>query len=183
MAQFMNKIKVPSEGSVRHIVGFGVGDSGYDVLETTTKDKIPCVAYYYIKSGKKHSVSVTKFQGKYFVEYETYNDLDSLISTNKKGCSLNNVTREFLAEAVMAYRAYRMLFNEYTSFRDDIKDALNNLQCVYLGGMAKDSERLKSLLERSGFHVESVNFDMIKTQEGICISFDGLCFNADEIIP
>lgn len=182
MAQFINKIKVPSVGSIRHIVGFGQGDTGYDVLETTSKDNAPSVVYYYIKNGIKYSVSVTKLQKKYFVEYETYNDLDSLIS-QKKSCSLKSVSRDYLMETVMAYRAYRMLFNEYTSFRSDIMDALDNLECVYLGGMAKDIEQLKNLLERSGFHVESVNFGMIKTKEGICLSFDGLCFNEDEIIP
>lgn len=182
MAQFMNNIKIPNEGSVRHIVGFGRGDAGYDVLETTSKDNVPSVVYYYIKNGIKHSVSVSKFQKKYFVEYETYNDLNSLIG-QKKSCSLKNVSRDYLMEAVMAYRAYRMLFNEYTSFRDDIMDALNSLECVYLGVLAKDSEQLKNVLERSGFHVESVNFGMIKTKEGVCLSFDGLCFNEDEIIP
>lgn len=182
MAQFINKVKIPNEGSVRHIVGFGQGDPGYDVLETTTKDNVPSVAYYYIKNGVKHSVSVTKYQGRYFVEYATYNDLNSFIS-QKKSCTLKNVSRDFLTEAVMAYRAYRMIFNEYTSFRDDIMDALDNLECVYLGQMAKDSEQLNKLLERSGFHVESVNFGMIKTKEGICLSFDGLCFRADELIP
>lgn len=182
MAQFINKIKVPSEGSIRHIVGFGQGDTGYDVLETTSKDNVPCVVYYYIKNGIKHSVSVTKYQERYFVEYETFTDLNSLIS-QKKGCLLKSVSREYLMETVMAYRAYRMLFNEYTSFRDDIKDALNNLECVYLGAMPKDIEQLKNLLERSGFHVKSVDFGMIKTAEGICLSFDGLCFNEDEIIP
>jgi hypothetical protein len=182
MAQ-MNKMKLPNSGSVRHIVGFGQGDPGYDVLETTTQDNIPCAAYYYVKNGIKHSVSVAKFQGRYSVEYETYDSPDSLISRQKKGCSLSSVTNDFLKETVMAYRAYRMLFNEYTSFRDDIKDALNNLQCVYLGAMGKDPERLKDILERSGFHVDSINFNMVKTKEKICISFDGLCFNEDEIIP
>lgn len=182
MAQFINKIKVSSEGSVRHIVGFGQGDPGYDVLETVSKDNVHSVVYYYIKNGIKHGVSVVKYQGKYFVEYETYNDLDSMVS-QKKSCSLKNVSRDYLTETVMAYRAYRMLFNEYTSFRDDIMDALNSLECVYLGAMAKDAEQLKNLLERSGFHVESVNFGMMKTKEGICLSFDGLCFNEDEIIP
>ena len=183
MAQFIKKIKVPSEGSIRHIVGFGQGDTGYDVLEMTSKDNVPSIIYYFIKNGIKRSVSVTKFQKKYFVEYATYHDLESLLSYQKKNCSLNSVPREYLMETVMAYRAYRMLFNEYISFRDDIMDALNNLECVYLGEMAKDGERLKDLLERSGFHVESVNFGTIKTREGICLSNDGLCFNEDEIIP
>ncbi len=182
MAQFINKIKIPSEGSIRHIIGFGQGDTGYDVLEMTSKDNVPSVVYYYIKNGIKHSVSVTKFQKKYFVEYEIYNDLNSLIS-QKKSCSLKNVSRNYLTETVMAYRAYRMLFNEYISFRDDIMDALNGLECVYLGGLAKDIEQLKNVLERSGFHIESVNFGMIKTKEGICLSLDGLCFNEDEITP
>ena len=182
MAQFINKIKVPSDGSIRHIIGFGPGDAGYDVLETTSNDHVVSVAYFYIKTGIKHSVSVSKYQNKYFVVYETYNDVDSLIS-QRQSCPLKSVSREYLMETVMAYRAYRMLFNEYTSFRDDIKDALTNLECVYLGGMPKDIDQLKSLLERSGFHVESVNFGMIKTKEGICLSFDGLCFNEDEIIP
>jgi hypothetical protein len=183
MPQFINKIMVPSLGSIRHIVGFGQGDPGYDVLETTSKDNVPSVVYYYIKSGIKHSVSVTKYQKKYFVEYETYNGPDSLVSYQKKSCTLNSVSRDFLTETVMAYRAYRTLLNEYTSFRDDIMDALNGLECVYLGAMAKDTEHLKDILERSGFHVESVNFGMIKTTEGICLSFDGLCFNEDQIIP
>ena len=182
MPQFINKIKVPSEGSIRHIVGFGQGDPGYDVLETTSKTNVPSVVYYYIKNGIKHSVSVAKYQERYSVEYETYSDLNSQIS-QKKSCPLKSVSRDYLMETVMAYRAYRMLFNEYTSFRDDIKDALNNLECVYLGAMPKDIEQLKNLLERSGFHVESVDFGMIKTKEKICLSFDGLCFNEDEIIP
>jgi hypothetical protein len=183
MPQFINKIIVPSQGSIRHIIGFGQGDAGYDVIETISKDNVPVVVYYYIKNGIKHSVSVTKYQKRYFVDYETYIDLNSLVSYQKKSCSLNSVSRDYLMETVMAYRAYRMLFNEYTNFRDDIMDALNTLECVYLGGMAKDSEHLISILERSGFHVESVNFGMIKTKEGICLSFDGLCFNQDEIIP
>jgi len=182
MAQFINKIKVPNEGSIRHIVGFGQGDPGYDVLETTSKDNVPSVVYYYIKNGVKYSVAVTKYQKRHSVECETFTDLNSQVS-QKKSYSLTSVSRDFLKETVMTYRAYRMLFNEYLGFRDDIMDALNGIQCVYLGGMAKDSEQLISLLERSGFHVDSVNFGMIKTKEGICLSFDGLCFNEDEIIP
>lgn len=183
MAQYISKMKVPSEGSIRHIVGFGQGDPGYDVLETITKDKVPCVVYYYIKSGTKNSVAVSKYQGRYFVDHEVFSDLNSLISTQKHGCSLKSVTRDYLAETVKAYRAYRMLYNEYNGFRDDIYDALKNLECVYLGGMAKDREKLVNLMERSGFHVEKIDFDMIKTKEGICLSMDGLCFNQDEIIP
>ena len=117
------------------------------------------------------------------MDYETYIDIGSLVSYQKKSYSFNSVSREFLMETVMAYRAYRMIYNEYTNFRDDIMDALNGLECVYLGGMGKDSEHLVSIMERSGFHIESVNFGTIKTTEGICLSFDGLCFNADEIIP
>jgi hypothetical protein len=87
-------------------------------------------------------------------------------------------------ETVMAYRAYRMLYNEYHGFRDDMVDALNNgLECVYLGRMGKDKDHLINLLERSGFHIESIDFDLIKTKEGICLSSDGQCFNKDEIIP
>lgn len=183
MAQSINKIKVPSEGTIRHIVGFGQGDPGYDVLETKSKDNVPCVTYYYLKNGMKFSVSVTKYQGKYFVESNSFSDINSLISCQKRGCTLKNVSRDYLMETVKAYRAYRMLFNEYNGFRDDILDALNGLECVYLGGMAKDREYLTSLLERVGFHVESFDFDMIKTKEGICLSLDGLCFNKDEIIP
>lgn len=182
MAQYINKMKV-NEGFIRHIVGFGQGDPGYDVLETATKDREPCVSYYYIKSGTKHSVSVTKHLGRYYVETNAYNDLESLISCQKKGCSLKNVSRDYLMETVKAYRGYRILFNEYKSFRDDIYDAANGLECVYLGNMSKSRERLRDLLERSGFHVESVDFDMIKTREGICLSLDGLCFNQNEIIP
>ncbi len=183
MAQYLNKIKVPSEGMARHIIGFGQGDPGYDVLETTTKDRERCVSYYYIKSGAKHSVSITKRLGKYYVEHDTYSAQDSFITSQKKSCTLKNVSRDFLMETVKAYRAYRILYNEYKSFRDDILDALNGLECVYLGNMSKSRERLKDLLERSGFHVESVDFDMIKTREGVCMSLEGLCFNQDEIIP
>lgn len=183
MSQFINKMRVPSEGSIHHIVGFGQGDKGYDVLETTTKDRVPCVVYYYIKNGMKNSVSVSKYQGRYFVEHEVYSSSDSLISSQKHGCSLKSVTRDYLTETVKAYRAYRMLFNESKGFRDDILDAMNGLECVYLGGMAKDKDQLIQLLERVGFHVESFNFNTIKTKEGICISLDGLCFNQDEIIP
>lgn len=183
MSQYISKMKVPSDGTIRHIVGFGMGDPGYDVLEINTKDNVPGVTYYYLKKGIKQSVTVTKFRGNYFVEYESYTDLNSLTSCQKQGCSLKNVTRDCLMETVKAYRAYRMLFNEYKGFRDDILDALNSLECVYLGGMAKDKDRLISMLERVGFHVESIDFNMIKTKEGICLSFDGLCFNKDEIIP
>lgn len=184
MAQYINKIRVPSDGSIRHIVGFGQGDNGYDVFETAAKDNVPNVVYYYAKSGTKQSVSVSKYQGRYFVEHEAYHDLDSLISSEKHGCSLKSVTRDYLMETVKAYRGYRMLFNEYTGFRDDIRDALKTgLECVYLGGMAKDKDQLISLLGRSGFHVESFDFNTVKTKEGICLSLDGLCFNQDEIIP
>lgn len=136
MAQYINKIKV-NEGMVRHIVGFGQGDPGYDLLETTSKDHEHCVSYYYIKSGVKHSVSVTKHLGRYYVECNTYSDLDSLISCQKKSCSLKNVSRDYLMETVKAYRGYRILFNEYSSFRDDIYDAAKSLECVYLGNMSK----------------------------------------------
>lgn len=179
----MNHVKVPSEGSIRHIVGFGLGDTGYDVLETFSLDNLPNIAYYYIKRGVKQSVSITKFQSRYFVEYDSYSDTDSLIRHQKKSCTLKGVTRDFLMETVKAYRAYRMLFNEYNGFRDDILDALKGLECVYLGGMARDKDRLMNLMERSGFHVESFNFDTITTKEGICLSLNGLCFHADEIIP
>lgn len=182
MAQAQS-IKLPNNGIVRHIVGFGMGDPGYDVFETTTNDNLPCVSYFYMKNGVKHSVSITKFQGKYYVEYGTYNSPDSVIPRQKKGCTLRGVSNEFLKETVMAYRGYRMLFNEYTSFRDDIEDALNHLQCVYLGAMGKDIERLTDMLERSGFHIDSINFNTVKTKEGICITFDGLCFHESEIIP
>lgn len=183
MAQYINKLRVPSSGSVRHIVGFGLGDPGYDVLETVTKDNVPCVVYYYVKNRQKQSVSVAKFQDRYFVEHEVYAGLDSFISREKHGCSLKSVTRDYLMETVKAYRGYRMLFNEYKGFRDDILDALNGLECVYLGKMGNDKDRLVQLLERSGFHVESFQFNMIKTKEGVCLSLDGLCFNQDEIIP
>lgn len=183
MAQYINKIKVPNEGIVRHIIGFGQGDPGYDVLGTTSKNNESGVSYYYIKNGKKQSVSITKHQGRYYVEYDAYNDLDSFISYQKKSCTLKNVSRDYLMETVKAYRAYRILFNEYKSFRDDILDAVGNLECVYLGSMSKNREHLQDLLERSGFHIESFDFDMIKTKEGICLSLDGLCFNQDEIIP
>lgn len=183
MAQYINKIKVPNEGTVRHIVGFGHGDPGYDVLDTSSKEKGRSVSYYYIKNRVKYSVTISENQGSYFIEYNAYNDPDSFITCKKKSCSLKNVSRDFLMETVKAYRAYRLLFDQYKSFRDDILDAVNSLECVYLGGMAKDRERLQSLLERSGFHIESVDYDMIKTKEGICLSLDGLCFNQNEIIP
>lgn len=183
MPQYIRQIQVPSEGIVRHIVGFGQSDPGYDVLETTSKDQGPCISYFYIKDGAKHSVSITKYLGKYYVEYNIYSSVDTLISFQKKSCSLKSVSRDFLMETVKAYRAYRMLFNEYKSFRDDVLDAVNNLECVYLGSMSSSRERLEDLLKRSGFHIESVDFDMIKTKEGVCISLDGLCFNQDEIIP
>ena len=183
MAQYVNKIKVPDGGMVRHIIGFGQGDPGYDVLETTSQDGEPCISYYYVKSGAKRSVSVIKHLGRYYVESNTYSNPDSFISSEKKGSTLKNVSRDHLMEAVKAYRAYRIVFNEYKSFRDDILDAADSLECVYLGNMARSRERLKDLLERSGFHVESVDFDMIKTKEGICLSFEGLCFHQDEIIP
>lgn len=184
MAQFMNKLKVPGEGTIHHVAGFGQGDPGYDVLVTKSKDNVPCVVYYYLKNGVKHSVSVTKYKGTYYVEYNSYSDVNSLISSQNRGCSLKNVSREYLAETVMAYRAYRMLYNEYHGFRDDILDALNSgIECVYLGRMGKDKDHLINLLERSGFHIESIDFDLIKTKEGICLSSDGQCFNKDEIIP
>lgn len=183
MAQYINKVKVPNEGFIRHIIGFGQGDPGYDVLETTSKDKEPCISYYYVKNGTKYSVSITKHLGRYYVDINAYSDLESFISRQKKSCTLKNVSRDYLIETVKAYRAYRILFNEYKSFRDDIFDAANSLECVYLGSMSRSRERLKDLLERSGFHVESVDFDMIKTREGICLSLEGLCFNQDEIIP
>jgi hypothetical protein len=49
--------------------------------------------------------------------------------------------------------------------------------------MAKGKDRLTGLLNRSGFHVESFDFNTISTKEGICLSLDGLCFKKDEIIP
>ncbi|QEY34456.1 hypothetical protein FL966_04965 [Caproiciproducens galactitolivorans] len=184
MAQYINRLKVPDNGTIRHIVGFGQGDPGYDVLETKSRDNVPCVVFYYLKDGKKCSVSVTKYQGKYYVEYNSYNDVNSLISNQNRESTLRNVSREYLMETVMAYRAYRMLYNEYHGFRDDIADALDSgLECVYLGRLGKDREHLINLLERSGFHIESIDFDLIKTKEGICLASDGQCFNKDEIIP
>jgi hypothetical protein len=178
MPQFANKVKVPDGGIVRHIVGFGQGDPGYDVVQIGSS-----VGYYYVKNRTKFSVTVTEQLGRYYVEYNQYNDLDSFLSCQKKSSSLKNVSRDFLMETVRAYRAYRIIFGKYKSFRDDILEAANSLECVYLGNMAKDRERLKDLLEKSGFHVTSVDFDMIKTKEGICLSTDGLCFNQNEIIP
>lgn len=184
MAQYIDKMLVPNGGSVRHIVGFGMGDPGYDVLETRSKDNVPCVIYFYRRGRDKRSVSVTKFQGRYFLESCLYSDTDSLLCTQKKSCTLRNVTRDFLQEAVKAYRAYRMLYNEYTGFRDDIHDAMKQgIECIYLGKLGKDKDRLMDLLTRAGFHVESFNFDTISTKEGICLSMDGLCFRQDEIIP
>jgi hypothetical protein len=183
VAQFINKVKVPNEGSVRHIIGFGQGDPGYDVLETNSKENGRSVSYYYIKNGVKCCVSISEDRDRYYVEHITYNDLDSFITRTKKSCSLQSVSRDFLTETVKVYRAYRLLFDKYKSFRDDVLDAVNSLECVYLGSMSKDMERLQNLLERSGFHMKSIDYDMIKTKEGICISLDGLCFNEDEIIP
>lgn len=62
MSQYIGHIKVPSSGNIRHIVGFGEGDPGYDVLETASSGNTPCAIYYYIKGGKKNSVSVTEFK-------------------------------------------------------------------------------------------------------------------------
>jgi hypothetical protein len=184
MAQYIDKMLVPNGGSVRHIVGFGMGDPGYDVLETRSKDNVPCVIYFYRKGRDKCSVSVTKFQGRYFLEFCVYSDMNSLLCTQKKSCTLRNVTRDFLQEAVKAYRAYRMLYNEYTGFRDDIRDAMKQgIECIYLGKLGKDKDRLIDLLTRAGFHVESFNFDTISTKEGVCLSMDGLCFRQDEVIP
>lgn len=77
-----------------------------------------------------------------------------------------------------------MLHNEYTGFRNDILDSIKQgIECIYLGNMAKDKDHLTGLLNRSGFHVESFNFNTINTKEGICLSLDGLCFKQDEIIP
>ncbi len=184
MSQYIGHIKVPSSGSIRHIVGFGEGDPGYDVLETVSSGNTPCVIYYYIKSRKKGSVSITEFQKKYFVEHCIYRDQDSVIPEQKNGGTLRNVTNEYLQEAVKAYRAYRMLHNEYTGFRNDILDSIKQgIECIYLGNMAKGKDRLTGLLNRSGFHVESFDFNTISTKEGICLSLDGLCFKKDEIIP
>ncbi len=108
--------------------------------------------------------------------------MNSLVS-QKRSCTLKTVSNDFLMETVMAYRAYRMLFNEYMNFRSDIMDALNHLECVYLGVLGRDPERLQDLMERSGFHIESMNFGMIKTREKICLSFDGMCFREDQIVP
>ena len=178
MPHFAIKVNVPDGGIVRHVVGFGQGDPGYDVVQIGSS-----VGYYYVKNRTKYSVTITEQLGRYYVEYNKYNDLDSFLSCQKKSGSLKNVSRDYLMETVRAYRAYRIIFGKYKSFRDDILEAANNLECVYLGNMAKDRERLKELLEKSGFHVTSVDFDMIKTKEGICLSTDGLCFNQNEIIP
>lgn len=184
MAQYINKMLVPAGGTIKHIVGFGSGDPGYDVLDTRSKDGVPCVVYYYRHGRDKCSVSVTKFQGRYFLEYCVYNGMDSLLATQKKSCTLRNVTRDFLQEAVKAYRAYRMLYNEYTGFRDDIRDAMKQgIECIYLGKLGSEKDRLMDLMTRAGFHVESFNFDTITTKEGVCLSLDGLCFRKDEIIP
>ena len=183
MPQYVNKIKIQGEGSVRHIIGFGAGDSGYDVLQTE-QNGAPNVSYYYMRRGNKNCVTVSKLQGRYFVEHRVYSGPDSNMTIEKKGGTLRSVSREFLQEAVKAYRAYRMLFNEYPGFRADILDAMKQgIECVYLGNMSKDRDRLSDLLTRSGFHIESFNFDAFTTKEGICISMDGMCYRQDEIIP
>ena len=183
MAQYINKLKVPSDGIVRHIIGFGVGDPGYDVLETFSKNNESSVSYYYMKNRMKCSVSVSELRGRYYVDHCVYSSPESFLCVQKSSCPLKNATRDYLMEAVMAYRAFRILSNKYISFRDDILDAVNSLECVYLGRLSRDRERLMDLLERSGFHIESVNFNVINTRENICLSFDGLCFHRDEIIP
>lgn len=183
MPQYVNKVKIQGGGSVRHIVGFGAGDPGYDVLQTE-QNGVPSISYYYLQGRGKQCVTVSKLQGRYFVEHCVYSRPDSQMATEKKGGTLRNVSREYLQEAVKAYRGYRMLFNEYPGFRDDILDAMKQgIECVYLGNMAKDKDRLSDLLTRSGFHIESFNFDAFTTKEGICISMDGVCFRQDEIIP
>ncbi|WBY64006.1 MAG: MEDS domain-containing protein [Thermocaproicibacter melissae] len=184
MAQYIDKMLVPSVGIIRHIVGFGMGDPGYNVLDTQSKDYVPCVVYYFRRGMEKRSVSVTKYQGKYFLEYCTYSSLDAVLTTQKKSYTLRTVTRDFLFEAVKAYRAYRLLYNEYPGFREDIYDALRQgIGCVYLGSLGKDRTRLIDLMTRSGFHVTSYNFDTVTTKEGICVTLDGLCFRPDEVIP
>jgi hypothetical protein len=184
MAQYIDKMLVPSVGMIRHVVGFGMGDPGYDVLDTYSKDNVPCVIYYFRHGTEKRSISVTKYQGRYFLEYCTYSNPDAVLATQKKSFTLRTVTRDILMEAVKAYRAYRLLYNEYPGFRDDIYDALKQgIECVYLGNLGKDKDRLIDLMTRSGFHVTSYNFHTVTTREGICVSSDGLCFRQDEVIP
>ncbi|HEX3037405.1 MAG TPA: hypothetical protein VHO94_00240 [Oscillospiraceae bacterium] len=177
MAQFINRIRVPGDGTIRHIAGFGHGDNGYDVLVTRLKNKaIPCVIYYYLEGEKKKSVTVAKWNGGYFIEYGNYLDVNSLDSYLNESCSLKMVSRKNLFVTVKAYRAYRMVFNEYGGVRDEIIDATKGLECIYLGNMARDRESLVKLLERIGFHPVTVDFNMITTKEGICIALDGICF-------
>ena len=177
MPQFINGLRVPSTGTIRHIAGFGRGDHGYDVLVTKLRSSVtPCVISYFVEDSRKRSVTIAKLHGGYLVEYGSYADLNFEDSFLNESCSLRNVPGKYLLETVKAYRAYRVVFNEYKGVRDEIIDATKGLEFIYLGNMARDRESLVKLLEKSGFHIEKVDFNMIKTSEGICISLDGGCF-------
>lgn len=177
MAQYINGLRVPSDGIVRHVAGFGQGDNGYDVLVTKRNNSsVPCVISYFLEDGKKKSVSVSKLFGGYSIEYGTYSDSSMLESCLTQSCSLSRVPRKYLTETVKAYRAYRIIFNEYKGVRDEIIDATKGIECIYIGNIMHDKENFMKLLERLGFHVESVDFNMIKTKEGICIMSDGICY-------
>lgn len=177
MAQFINGLRVPSDGTIRHIAGFGHGDNGYDVLVTTLRNEsTPCTVYYFTEGGRKCSITVARRHAGYLIEMEHYSDSNSLDSFFNQPFSIKRVPRRYLTPTVKAYRAYRMVFNEYRGIRDEIIDATQGLECVYLGKMAQDKESLVKLLERLGFHPDTVDFNMIRTKEGICIGTDGICF-------
>lgn len=180
MGQYINKLKVPCEGLIRHIPGLGHGDYGYNVLVTTQSNNLPRVSFYFTENRKKLSITVTKFQGIYSFELGYYSSSDSLYSYFTENYPLRRVPRKYVQEAVKVYRAYRMLCNDYISLRDEIIDASKGIQCIYLGKLAYDMEGLETMLKRIGFHPEVVNYNMIKTKEGICISTDGICIREGE---
>lgn len=180
MAQYINKIKVPSDGIIRHIPGLGHGDYGYNVLVTIQSNNLPRISYFFLENKKKLSITASKFQGIYSFELGFYSSPDALYSFFTENYPLRRVPRKYVGEAVKVYRAHRMLCNDYISLRDEIIDASKGIQCIYLGKLASDMEGLEAMLKRIGFHPEIVNYNMIKTQEGICISTDGICVRDGE---
>ncbi|HHV32982.1 hypothetical protein [Caproiciproducens sp. LBM24188] len=178
MPQFINGLKVSSNGTIRHVAGFGSGDGGYDVLLTTMRSQgsLPCVTYYFRDGMTKRSVSVAKSRGSYLIEMGTFADMDAPESFFNDSVSMRRVPRKYLKETAMAYRAYRILFNEFKGIREEILDAANGLEYLYLGTLSRDKDGLLKMLERAGFHPDKVDVNMIHTKEGICISPDGTCF-------